>query len=97
MWTINNNAQGHWELRCEGHLKCTSNSLDALIMEGGSTFSGCITLELDKTGGAWQALQARVQREKRDAEYAQQGLYHRGASPINEETGEHALAPAGRR
>jgi hypothetical protein len=41
------------------------------------------------------AEQARVQQ--REAEYAQQGLYHRGASPINEETGEHALAPAGRR
>jgi hypothetical protein len=41
------------------------------------------------------AEQARIQQ--REAEYAQQGLYHRGASPINEETGEHALAPAGRR
>jgi hypothetical protein len=96
-WTINNNKDGYWELRCEGQVKLVSGSIDALILAGGSTFSGEILLRLDKTAGAWQALQARISREKRDAEYAQQGIYHRGASPINEATGEHALAPAGRR
>jgi hypothetical protein len=63
MWSINNNTDGMWELRCEGLLKKTSSSIDELIAAGGSTFSGSITLNLDKTDGMWQVLQARIQRD----------------------------------